>query len=43
MKEVLYIEQEKIISFITKITKKLNLKKKDNDFLIKKFITTILN
>lgn len=38
MKEVFYIEQEKIISFITKITKKLNLKKKDNNFLIKSLV-----
>ena len=38
MKKLTYIKQEKIISFITKITKKLNLKKKDNDFLIKSLV-----
>ena len=38
MKKLTYIKQEKIISFITKTTKKLNLKKKDNDFLIKSLV-----
>ena len=38
MKKITYIKQEKIISFITKTTKKLNLKKKDNDFLIKSLV-----